>query len=104
MELEARTFPSGENATKLALDGNQSSNTFSSPDFTLWNSVPLNLEDDAIITMEQYGLTINDVPQSSYDEWTEFINTGWLYVLENHYDMQYYNMAVQILEEYRQQN
>ena len=62
------------------------------------------IEDDAIDTMERYGLTINDVPNSLSDDWSEFINTGFLYVLENNYDMRYYNMAIQILEEYRQQN
>ncbi len=62
------------------------------------------IEDDAINTMERYGLTINNVPNSLSDDWAEFIDTGFLYVLENNYDMQYYNMAVQILEEYRQQH
>jgi len=62
------------------------------------------IEDDAIDTMERYGLTINNVPQDYHDDWTDFINTGFLYVLENYYDMQYYNMAIQILEEYRRQH
>jgi TRAP-type C4-dicarboxylate transport system substrate-binding protein len=59
------------------------------------------MEDDAIETMERYGLVINNVPENAYGQWEDFINTGYIYVLENNYDMRYYNMAVDILDEYR---
>lgn len=61
------------------------------------------MEDDAISTMQRYGLIINNVPENSYEEWQDFINTGFLHVLSKNYDMKYYNMAVDILEEYRNQ-
>jgi TRAP-type C4-dicarboxylate transport system substrate-binding protein len=58
-------------------------------------------EQEAIETMQKYGLIIHDISSDVEDAWKEFIDLGFLYVLGEAYERSFYDMASSYLEEYR---
>ena len=58
-------------------------------------------EKEAISTMTNYGLVVNDISDETAARWKTLIDSGFLYIVENRYNIEYYEQAVRYVEEFR---